>query len=144
MRSLFLLFLVIFVACQQYSQTTSEVVRAEGFSNIILDFYKGDSVHLHDVSFIIGSKAKQRSHAVELEKYKLRALFFDQKRVVDSVDFQNPIWYRYEVYEDDHFISGETELDSASILLRVLTPHIDSMIIVQADIKSPIYQTKLK
>ncbi len=134
--------LLISCACVKQSQQMPERSpnqnQASGFYSFIFDFKSIDTlgafqITLADATLHSGVPLKKSNNHIELEEARLKAYFIAKNQLVDSVFFENPLLYRFEVYKDEKFETGVIQKEASSIMLRVNQTAIDEIQIVKAD-----------
>lgn len=109
-----------------------------GFYSFIFDFKTLDTlgnfeITLANSTFHEGETYKKTLHHIELEEEKLKAHFKEKNQIVDSMFFENPLYYRFEVFENEQFRTGVIQKEFSSTLLRVNSATVDEIQILKED-----------
>ncbi len=134
--------ILFFCSCvkqpQLLSESSTNSTEGSGFYSFIFDFKSIDTlgafqITLANATLHSGVPLKKSNNHIELEEARLQAYFKTKNQLVDSVFFENPLLYRFEVYKDEKFETGVIQKDASSIMLRVNQTAIDEIQIVKED-----------
>ena len=133
--------LILFSCVKQVSQLPEkemEQVELTGFYSFVFNFKAIDTLDAFEVTlanstFHKGEYLKKIPNHIEIEEAQLIAYFKENNQVVDSVVFENPLHYKFEVFENGAFQTGIIYKDSSSIMLRVNSAAVDEIQILKED-----------
>ena len=117
---------------------TEQNISTTGFTSYVLKFYKretNDSISIFKKKEHIGSTYKKRKQNIDYPEHTLNCVFYKKHKKVDSIQFQNPLYQRYEVFTDNKFKSGLITQDSSSFMIRTSLLNIDSLVITSKNNK---------